>query len=51
MLLYNAHFKEWGVDPRMFKKLVSAEGCHFESLKQGTETLSSLYHNHPLITL
>ena len=35
MLLYTAHFKDWGVDPRQFKKLVDSEGCTFQYIEKG----------------
>ncbi len=35
MILYTEHFKDWGVDPRQFKKLVDSQGCTFEYVKKG----------------
>lgn len=35
MLLYTCHFKEWGVEPWQFKKLVKLDGCRFRRFKRG----------------
>jgi hypothetical protein len=35
MLLYTCHFKEWGVEPWQFKKLIKIEGCRFRTYKRG----------------
>ena len=45
MLLYTAHFKDWGVDPRQFKKLVDSEGCTFQYIEKGQTIVEP---NNPL---
>jgi len=35
MLLYSCQFKQWGVEPWQFKKLVRLDGCRFRKYKRG----------------
>lgn len=35
MMLYSTHFKDWGVQPWQFKKLVKLDGCEFRTFKRG----------------
>lgn len=35
MLLYSCQFKQWGVEPWQFKKLVRLEGCRFRTYRRG----------------
>lgn len=35
MMLYSTHFKDWGVEPWQFKKLVKLDGCRFKTFRRG----------------
>ena len=35
MLLYTSHFRDWGVEPWQFKKLVKLDGCRFHHYNKG----------------
>jgi len=41
MMLYTSHFKDWGVEPWQFKKLVKLDGCRFCTFKRGDIIVSA----------